>query len=84
MQQIQQIKTFGGIVATANENNTTVTNCYYLNGTCDGGINGKDTDGAVKKEAQDMITEEFVNTLNEGNKETVWIKDKNNGYPILN
>ena len=30
-----------------------------------------------------MITEEFVNTLNEGNTETVWIKDRNNGYPVL-
>ena len=54
-----------------------------MSGTCDGGINGKDTDGAVKKETGEMITEEFVNALNEGNKETVWEKDEKGGYPIL-
>ena len=81
MQQQQKITLFGSIVGTNNEEKTKVTNCYYLKGTYEGGINRKDTDGAVKKEQGEMITEAFVNLLNNGSKEKPWRKGKE--YPVL-
>ena len=72
---------FGNIVGTDNEENTKVENCYYLNGTYTGGINGKDTDGTIKKEKGEMTTEEFVNLLNSGSEEKPWKIGKE--YPIL-
>ncbi len=71
----------GSIVGTENEENTTVENCYYLNETYTGGINGKDTDGTVKKKQEDMTTQEFVDSLNNGSEEKAWKKGKE--YPIL-
>ena len=80
------IMKFGSIVGTGNETNTKVTNCYYLEGTYAGGINGKDENGqAEPKEKDEMITQEFVNKLNENDtEETVWKKDEKGGYPIFN
>lgn len=52
-----------------------------MSGTYDGGINGKDTDGTVKKEQGEMTTEAFVNLLNNGSEEIIWKKGKE--YPIL-
>ena len=76
---------FGSIVGTAGENNTTVTNCYYLEGTCAGGINGKNEVGkAEEKKESEMTTQDFVDKLNEVNTETVWKKDEKGGYPIFN
>ena len=77
----------GGIVGTGNLNNTTVTNCYYLQGTCTGAINLKDTvEAPESRTAKQMQEDAFVTKLNEGNNETVWLKDKDNkngGYPVL-
>ena len=87
MQLNQLIAIFGGIVGTGNLNNTTVTNCYYLQETCTGAINLKDNAEAPEsRTAEQMQEEAFVTKLNEGNDETVWLKDennKNNGYPVL-
>ena len=87
MQLKQLTIIYGGIIGTSNINKTTVTNCYYLTGTYDGAINGKDTEGQnQRKTDEDMKKEDFVGTLNNGNKEQVWIKDEkytNNGYPVL-
>ena len=58
-----------------------VSNCYYLSGTYTGGINGKDTDGTVKKEQGEMTTQEFVNLLNSGSEEKPWRKSEK--YPVL-
>ena len=78
---------YGGIIGTGKADATTVTNCYYLSGTYDGAINGKDTEGQnQKKTDEDMKKEDFVSTLNNGNKEQVWAKDEkytNKGYPVL-
>ena len=71
----------GSIVGTRNEENITVENCYYLSGTYTGGINGKDTTGAIKKEQGKMTTEAFVDQLNNGSEEKAWKKGKE--YPIL-
>ena len=73
--------TTGSIVGTAIESKTTVKNCYYLNGTYEGGINGKDTAATVKKEKGEMTTQEFVNLLNSGSEEKPWKMGKK--YPIL-
>ena len=82
-----QINIFGAIVATKKIENTSVTNCYYLQGTCEGGINSEDITGqAEKRTAEKMQEESFVDTLNKGNETTVWKKDEsnsNNGYPVL-
>ena len=87
MQLKKQPITYGGIVGTQNEEKTTVTNCYYLSGTYGGAINGQDTDGQnQKKTDEEMKKEDFVSTLNNENKEPVWVKDEkytNNGYPVL-
>ena len=72
---------FGSIVGTGNEENTEVENCYYLNGTYTGGINGKDTDGTVKKAQGEMITDAFVNSLNSGSEDKPWRKGTE--YPVL-
>ena len=42
---------------------------------------GKDTDGTVKKEQGEMITEAFVNSLNSGSDEKPWRKGTE--YPVL-
>ena len=81
MQQNKKITIFGSIVGTVNETNTKVENCYYLNGTYTGGINGKDTNGTVKKEQTEMTTQAFVDSLNNGSEEKAWKKGKE--YPIL-
>ena len=73
---------FGSIVGTAIESKTTVTNCYYLNGTYGGGINGKDVDKQAEvKQQGEMTTQEFVDLLNNGSKEKPWKIGKE--YPIL-
>ena len=81
MQHPQYIVQFGSVVGTGNEEKTTVTNCYYLSGTYEVGINGKSTEGVVKKEQGEMTTQEFVNLLNSGSEEKPWKIGKK--YPIL-
>ena len=72
----------GSIVGTGNEENTTVANCYYLSGTYDGGINGKNVEKQAEvKQQGEMITEAFVDSLNNGSEEKIWKKGKE--YPIL-
>ena len=58
-----------------------VENCYYLSGTYTGGINGKDTTGTEEKQQGEMITEAFVDSLNNGSEEKIWKKGKD--YPLL-
>ena len=88
MQLNQLMIIFGAIVGTSSPTNTTVTNCYYLQGTCAGAINLKDTvEAPESRTAEQMQEDAFVTKLNEGNDETVWLKDKDNkneGYPVLN
>ena len=73
---------FGSIAGTGNEEKTKVTNCYYLSGTYEGGINGKDVDKqAEAREQGEMITQEFVNLLNDESEEKPWKMGKK--YPIL-
>ena len=87
---------FGGVVGTRNLENTTVTNCYYLQGTCEGAVNLKDIKEAAESRTETQMkdidvpegTASFVDELNSGNEEgkQVWAKDEdniNNGYPIL-
>ena len=95
MQQTKvAILIYGGIAGTGNLENTTVTNCYYLEGTCAGAVNLQDINETAESRTEAQMkdidvpegTASFVDELNEGNKETVWVKDtenKNNGYPIL-
>ncbi len=87
MQLNQLMIIFGAIVGTSSPTNTTVTNCYYLQGTCAGAINLKDTvEAPESRTAEQMQEDAFVTKLNEGNDETVWLKDKDNkneGYPVL-
>ena len=87
---------YGGIVGTGNLENTTVTNCYYLEGTCAGAVNLKDINETAESRTESQMkdidvpeeTALFVDELNAGNEEgkQVWAKDEdnsNNGYPIL-
>ncbi len=97
MQQTKvAILIYGGIAGTGNLENTTVTNCYYLEGTCVGAVNLKDiketAESRTEAQMKDIDTSEgttsFVDELNAGNEEgkQVWAKDENNsnnGYPIL-
>ncbi len=95
MQQIKvAILIYGGVVGTGNLENTTVTNCYYLEGTCTGAVNLKDINETAESRTETQMkdidvpegTASFVDELNAENEETVWVKDtenKNNGYPIL-
>ena len=73
---------FGSVVGTGNEENTKVENCYYLSGTYDGGINGKNVEKQAEvKQQGEMTTQEFVNLLNSGSEEKPWKMGKE--YPIL-
>ena len=86
--KIKKIQGYGAIVGTSMLNKTIVTGCYYLEGSCEKGINNEEDieDKVIKKKDEDMKKEEFVNLLNEGSKSTVWKKDENNsnkGYPIF-
>ena len=97
MQQTKAIiLIFGGVVGTGNLGKTTVTNCYYLEGTCAGAVNLKDINEAAESRTEAQMkdidvpegTASFVDELNAGNEEgkQVWAKDEdksNNGYPIL-
>ncbi len=95
MQQTQVIiLIYGGVAGTGSLENTTVTNCYYLEGTCAGAVNLKDISETAESRTEAQMkdidvpegTASFVDKLNAGNEETVWVKDtenKNNGYPIL-
>ena len=89
LQNQQLIIEYGGITCSNSLEDTIIKNCYYLTGTCEGGINGENIDGkAMKKTEEEMKTDDFVELLNE-NKESedvIWKKDtqnKNYGYPIL-
>lgn len=78
----------GGIAGNqTSENVVEISNCYYLSGTCEGGINQEDIEGkAEEKDENTMTSSAFVDTLNKGNDETVWKQDTqkiNKGYPIL-
>ena len=78
----KQIIVYGSVAGTSNEENTKVENCYYLNGTYTGGINGKDAEKQAEVRQQgEMTTQEFVNLLNSGSVEKPWKKGKE--YPIL-
>ena len=82
MEQNQQVVIFGSIIGTENEENTMIENCYYLSGTYDGGINGKNVEKQAEvKQQGEMITEAFVDSLNNGSEEKIWKKGKD--YPIL-
>lgn len=73
---------FGSIAGeSADEKNYSIANCYYLEGTYEGGINKKDTEQAKVQTRENMISENFVNTLNGENKDKPWKKGKE--YPIL-
>ena len=97
---VQQTKValliYGGIAGIGNLENTTVTNCYYLEGTCAGAVNLQDinetAESRTEAQMKDIDVQEgtvsFVDELNAGNEEgeQVWAKDEdnsNNGYPIL-
>ncbi len=73
----------GGIVAKRGTNGTVdISNCYYLTGTHNGGINNTDeTKKAEKKSAEEMMLESFVSLLNNGSNDNTW--KKGNNYPIL-
>ena len=73
------LDTYGGIIGGSD---CTVSNCYYLNGTYAGGINGADAEGqAESKTGTFMKSSEFVNLL--GNSNWKLVAGKNNGYPVL-
>lgn len=62
-----------------------ISNCYYLTGTCTGGINSADETGkAESRSASQMKADAFVTLLN-GDGD-VWQKDSkslNDGYPVF-
>ena len=80
---------FGGVVGTENSAKTTITNCYYLEGTCKGAVNLQDIkEKAESRTVSQMQEDSFVDTLNSGNTEgeQVWAKDnknQNGGYPVF-
>lgn len=80
-QYIGAIMAIGASPATGQE----VKNCYYLTGTCTGGINGADVTGqAEAKSSNDMKASTFVTLLN--GTQNVWQQDTSNvngGYPIF-
>lgn len=62
-----------------------ISNCYYLTGTCEGGINSADEAGkAESRTASQMKEDAFVTLLNVNTD--VWQKDSksvNSGYPVF-
>ena len=82
------------------QNSGSVTNCYYLTGSCGRGLVANDDDERAvaeisEKSSQDMQSDSFVNLLNQDVEssfeettgvENNYIKDDgtNNGYPIIN
>ncbi len=64
--------------------NVTIKNCYYLQGTCEGGINLEEVeDQAEAKSEAEMKEESFVDTLNKENESPIWKKDKNGRLPSI-
>lgn len=76
----------GGVVGT---NQSIITNCYYLNMVAPnlyGSNTGTIDTLSSSKTTEEMRSSEFVDLLNTGNDEPVWVQDTkniNNGYPIL-
>ncbi len=69
----------GGIVGF---NDCVVTNCYYLEGTANGGITGANVTGQAEvRTSETMKTTDFVDLL--GNSKWKLAVGANNGYPIL-
>ena len=86
--KIKKIREYGAIVGTDLLEKTVVKGCYYLEDSCEKGINNEEDveDKVIKKKDEDMKKEEFVNLLNDGSETKVWKKDENNsnkGYPIF-
>ena len=86
--KIKKTNMYGAIVGTDNLEKVVVKDCYYLEGSCEKGINNEeDVEGkATKKTEGKMKKEEFVSLLNNGSESKVWKKDENNsnkGYPIF-
>ena len=71
----------GGIVGVSD---STVTNCYYLEGTATGGINGADVTGQAEvRTSAEMKTDTFLALLNNGESNWKIVAGVNSGYPIL-
>lgn len=76
----------GGIIG---QNAGTITNCYYLN-TSASSLYGTDTGlidvASATKTTDEMKQTAFIELLNNGSDEDVWVQDVNNinqGFPIL-
>lgn len=71
----------------AGTNAGTVKNCYYLQGTYNGGINGEDIENQAESEDEDFMKgQDFIDLLNTLNDSTIWkqdIENENTGYPIF-
>ena len=59
----------GGVVGSGEGN---VTNCYYLSGTAEGGINGTDNDGAIAKTAEEFASSDMATLLNTDQEDKPW------------
>ena len=70
-------------IGSDNKGRYTVTNCYWLEGSADGGyyVTGQEADGAVMKTSAEMKNSEFVSLLG-----GMFQKDdtgSNSGYPVF-
>ena len=85
-------KNAGGIVGLNSPSGSTgagtVTNCYYLDGTSSGGIDGNDVTGrAERKSVAQFNSGEVSWLLQHGQSELVWVqelvKEQKDPYPLL-
>ncbi len=82
---VSGVNAVGGVVGFNTFRSNPVTNCYYLYGTADGGINGADAEGkAEARTAEQFKSGEVAYLLQAGRTEDVWGQDiGTDDYPDL-
>ena len=68
----------GGIVGASG----TVSNCYYLEGTCETGLGSGSGDNVTEKTPEEYESGEVANLLNQVSGEVIWGQDFDKGYPV--
>ncbi len=81
-----EVEGFSSGIVSSSSSNAVVENCYYLEGSCTGGIEGVDYVGRAEAKTADAFTSgEVTYLLNQGQTEdTVWYQtlgENGNAYP---